>query len=179
MVDTSPYYYRRQNCTARQKGMIVRKKLLILATLLSAGPACGSVTTGALDDLFMYATSLIDTRYHSGGASPDTGLDCSGFVRHVYLQTTHLELPRTAADMSHTGQPVDQTKLLPGDLVFFNTRQRPFSHVGIYLGENRFIHASSSTTGRVVISDILDRYWASRYAGARRIFDAFSASSQP
>jgi cell wall-associated NlpC family hydrolase len=160
--------------------MIGRKKLLILVALLMAGPACaGEAGTSTLDDLFIYATSLIDTRYQSGGAFPGTGLDCSGFVRHVYLQTTHVELPRTAADMSHVGEPVEQTKLMPGDLVFFNTRQKPFSHVGIYLGENRFIHASSSTTGRVVISGILDPYWAAHYEGARRILDAFTASSQP
>ena len=151
--------------------MKVQKKLLfVLPILLMAGHArAADVGNYDLDDLFFYATSLIGTPYHMGGSSPETGLDCSGFVHHVFMQTIHADLPRTSADMSQEGQPVEQAELRPGDLVFFNTLKRPSSHVGIYLGENRFIHASSNSAGSVTISNLQDEYWSSRYDGARRI----------
>ena len=81
------------------------------------------------------------------GNSPETGLDCSGFVGHVFKQITGLLLPRDSRAISDTTQPLAQSELQPGDLVFFNTLNRTFSHVGIYLGEDRFVHASSSRTG--------------------------------
>ena len=134
--------------------------------------------TEGLDALFMYATSLVGTRYQSGGASPATGLDCSGFVRHVFLQTLHTELPHSSMEMSQQGEAVEIADLRSADLVFFN-EERPFSHVGIYLGEGRFIHASSSSTGEVMISNLQDPYWSKHFGGARRISSAQFAISQP
>ena len=94
-------------------------------------------------DVAIYALGLIGVDYKCGGDTPDTGLDCSGLVRHVFQQVTGVTLPRTAKDMSRLGTKVALADLQPGDLVFFNTRRFAFSHVGIYLGDNRFVHAPS------------------------------------
>lgn len=157
-----------------------KKLLAMLSILLLAGPAPAAESeTQGPDDLFMYATSLIGTPYQPGGANPENGLDCSGFVRHVYLHVFQTELPHSAIDMSHKGLAVEPDDLRSGDLVFFNTLQRPYSHVGIYLGESRFVHASSTSTGSVKISSLLERYWSKHYAGARRILPSVHMASQP
>jgi cell wall-associated NlpC family hydrolase len=114
------------------------------------------------------ALSLTGTPYHYGGSSPETGFDCSGFVRYVFNQFANIDLPRTSASMSTVGQSVRKEELQPGDLIFFNTSRKPFSHVAIYIGDNQFIHAPRK--GRnVEVENIEDRYWASRYDGAKRI----------
>src|SRR5262249_31348979 len=106
-----------------------------------------------------------------GGTSPETGLDCSGLVRYVFQQVTGVLLPRTAKEMSKVGENVTLDQLKPGDLVFFNTRRFAFSHVGIYLGDNRFVHAPSR--GREVEVATLDKsYWMKRFNGARRLVGA-------
>lgn len=120
------------------------------------------------EQLVLHSLSLIGVPYRFGGNSPETGLDCSGLVRHVFNEVLDFALPRRAEEMSRTGTPVSIDRLQPGDLVFFNTLRRAFSHVGIYVGEHRFIHAPSSG-GRVRIESIGSRYWASRFNGARRI----------
>jgi cell wall-associated NlpC family hydrolase len=160
--------------------MTGQKKLLaLLSILLVAGPAlAGDSETQGPDDLFMYATSLIGTPYQNGGANPENGLDCSGFVRHVYLQVFQTELPHSAIEMSRKGEAVEPDDLRSGDLVFFNTLRRPFSHVGIYLGEDRFVHASSSSTGSVMISSLREPYWSRHYAGARRILPSLYMASR-
>lgn len=114
------------------------------------------------------ALDLIGIRYKRGGSSPETGFDCSGFVGHVFREGLGLYLPRSSREISKAGETIDKTELKPGDLVFFNTMRRAFSHVGIYLGDNRFVHAPR-TGGKVRIEDMSDRYWAKRYNGARRI----------
>ncbi|MBS7327973.1 MAG: C40 family peptidase [Oxalobacter sp.] len=119
-------------------------------------------------DIAMTAMSLIGTPYRYGGNSPLTGLDCSGFVKYVYKETLDTNLPRTAAEMSRVGQPVSQNDLQPGDLVFYNTMRRSNSHVGIYLGDGRFIH-SPRTGQRVRINSMDESYWRGRFNGARRI----------
>ena len=119
------------------------------------------------------ALSLVGIRYRYGGNSPEQGLDCSGLVRYVFREAG-TELPRTSNEMSRRGQPVDKQDLQPGDLVFFNTLNRAFSHVGIYLGNNQFIHAPS--TGRAVrVEDMDMSYWKTRFNGARRVLDAEAA----
>jgi cell wall-associated NlpC family hydrolase len=119
-------------------------------------------------DLASAALSLIGIRYKWGGDSPETGLDCSGLVRYVFQQVTGVTLPRTAKDMSHVGTQVAASDLQPGDLVFFNTRRFAFSHVGIYLGDNRFIHAPRR--GREVeIATFDSGFWQQRFNGARRM----------
>lgn len=157
-----------------------KKWLLMLSLLLLGSPARAAQDASAgLDEVFLQATSLIGTPYHLGGSTPETGMDCSGFVRYVYLQAAQTDLPRTAADMSRHGEAIGAPDLRPGDLVFFNTLNRPYSHVGIYLGENRFIHASSSAVGSVTISSLQDPYWSAHYDGARRILAALADSSSP
>jgi cell wall-associated NlpC family hydrolase len=114
------------------------------------------------------ALDLIGIRYRRGGSSPEQGFDCSGFVSHVFNEGLGLYLPRTAREMSQSGEAVRQHELKPGDLVFFNTMRRAFSHVGIYLGDDLFVH-SPRTGGRVRVEDMRDRYWVRRFNGARRI----------
>lgn len=115
------------------------------------------------------ALSLLGTPYKFGGNNPEKGLDCSGFVKHVYKTSADISLPRSAAEMSRQGQSVAQSDLKPGDLVFFNTRKQPNSHVGIYAGDGTFVHASSSRSKEVMVSRINEKYWSSRFNGARRI----------
>lgn len=114
------------------------------------------------------ALSLLGINYRFGGNSPDTGFDCSGLVRHVVRNALGLDLPRTAREMARLGERIPLTDLKPGDLVFFNTMRRTFSHVGIYLGDNRFVHAPSSG-GEVRVEDMSERYWVARFQGARRL----------
>lgn len=138
--------------------------LLSMLAVLLAQPA-----QAAPDDIALYAVSLVGSPYRLGGTSPDTGLDCSGFVDHVFRQTTGIKLPRDSQAISEATQPLDPSALQPGDLVFFNTLSHAFSHVGIYLGDDRFVHAASSRTGSVMISRFSDRYWRERFDGARRV----------
>ena len=102
-----------------------------------------------------------------GGTSPDTGFDCSGFVQYVFRQAVGFTLPRSSFDQIHLGASVARDELQPGDLVFFNTMRATASHVGIYIGENRFIHAPSR--GKNVEIGNFDSYWKARYDGARRL----------
>jgi len=121
--------------------------------------------------LSAYALGLIGVEYKWGGTSPEGGLDCSGLVRYVFQQVTGVTLPRTAKELSRIGDKVAIDDLKPGDLVFFNTRRFAFSHVGIYLGDNRFIHAPSR--GREVEVATLDKsFWQKRFNGARRLVGA-------
>lgn len=129
------------------------------------------------DDIPMYAVSLVGSPYRLGGVSPETGLDCSGFVGHVFKQTLGVQLPRDSLAISEASLTLDPADIQPGDLVFFNTLNRAYSHVGIYLGDNRFVHAASSRTGSVIVSNLHDRYWRERFDGARRVVAA--APPQP
>ncbi|MBY0341686.1 MAG: C40 family peptidase [Rhodocyclaceae bacterium] len=118
----------------------------------------------AVDD----AMGLIGVSYKRGGTSPETGFDCSGFVGHVFREGMGLILPRTSREISKEGEAIKKSELQPGDLVFFNTMRRTFSHVGIYLGEGQFIH-SPRAGGKVRIESMREAYWAKRYEGARRV----------
>ena len=130
----------------------------------------------AAQELATEALSYLGIRYRYGGDSPETGLDCSGLVQNVFRNALGLDLPRTAAQMATVGDKVDRQELKPGDLVFFNTMRRAFSHVGIYLGEGRFVHAPSSG-GRVRVENMNIRYWANRFNGGRRLLDDPSADT--
>ncbi len=112
--------------------------------------------------------SLLGIRYRFGGNSPQSGFDCSGFVRHVFSDALGVLLPRSAVDMAKVGSTVGRDDLQPGDLVFFNTLSRTFSHVGIYMGDNKFMHANSRGGG-VRVDDMTGRYWSGRFNGARRV----------
>jgi cell wall-associated NlpC family hydrolase len=119
-------------------------------------------------EILMNALSLTGIKYKYGGVSPETGFDCSGFVRYVFQQATDLTLPHGARALSQLGQAVPLEQLQPGDLVFFNTLKSAFSHVGIYLGNNRFIHAAS-LGGGIQVVHLDDEYWTKRFNGARRL----------
>lgn len=119
-------------------------------------------------DVASYARSLIGVHYKYGGNSPQSGFDCSGFVDHVFHHTLKIDLPRSSGEISRIGLSVSIRNLRTGDLVFFNTLRQKFSHVGIYLGDDRFIHAPSSG-GSVRTENLLDPYWKTHYDGARRI----------
>ncbi|MBL8484465.1 MAG: C40 family peptidase [Rhodocyclaceae bacterium] len=127
----------------------------------------------ALTEAALYALALVDRHYRYGGRNPDSGLDCSGMVSHIYENVAGLRLPHNAAQIAAATRPVERAALQPGDLVFFNTQGRAYSHVGLYLGENRFVHAPSSS-GKYVKVESLDKpYFASRYNGARTLAPAF------
>jgi cell wall-associated NlpC family hydrolase len=113
------------------------------------------------------ALEWLGVPYRRGGKSPDRGFDCSGFVGAVFQKTFGLVLPPSALTISKVGQPVTFEELRIGDLLFFNTLRRPFSHVGIYMGEGRFIHACS--TANQIKVDTLDQYYKKRLNGFRRI----------
>ena len=113
------------------------------------------------------ALGLIGIRYRRGGTSPETGFDCSGFVSHVFKSVGTI-LPHSAREMSKNSEVIGKSELQPGDLVFFNTMRRAFSHVGIYLGNNQFVHAPASG-GEVRIDDLRQKYWGKRFNGARRV----------
>ena len=120
-------------------------------------------------DMVVSAMNFIGVRYRRGGTSAETGFDCSGFTRHVFEMSLGLMLPRRADEQA--AMPglvkVERSELKPGDLVFFNTMRRTFSHVGIYIGDNRFVHAPSH--GKDVRTDDMSfAYWAKRFTGARR-----------
>ncbi|MFA7282676.1 MAG: C40 family peptidase [Sterolibacterium sp.] len=114
------------------------------------------------------ALDLVGIRYRRGGTSPETGFDCSGFVGHVFRQGLGLILPRTSREISKSGEVIKKNELQPGDLVFFRTMRQAFSHVGIYLGDNLFVHAPASG-GEVRVEDMRTGYWGKRFNGARRI----------
>lgn len=121
-----------------------------------------------MNDLVMYAMSLADTPYRYGGNSSDSGFDCSGYVGHVFRHELNVSLPRTSREISRVGQPINQSELRPGDLVFYNTLRQPFSHVGIYVGGGKFVHSPKSGD-RIRVEPMQYNYWKSRFNGARRI----------
>lgn len=134
-------------------------------------------------DLLVKAMGLLGVPYRYGGISEKTGFDCSGFVRHLYEQSFGKLLPRRANEQAKVTETIDANELKPGDLVFFNTMKRAFSHVGIYVGEGKFIH-SPQTGKSVQIDDMRSAYWQKRFNGARRVASptaptATSAPPQP
>jgi cell wall-associated NlpC family hydrolase len=124
--------------------------------------------TERTSDLVSTAIGFLGIPYLRGGNSAETGFDCSGFVRAIYKETIGLVLPRSADQQAHATQKIDKSELKPGDLVFFNTMKRTFSHVGIYLGEGQFIHSPRSGAS-IRIEDMRIPYWNVRFDGARRV----------
>ncbi|MSP98627.1 MAG: peptidoglycan endopeptidase [Betaproteobacteria bacterium] len=119
-------------------------------------------------EVLFQVLASIGVDYKSGGGSHMTGFDCSGLVAHVFREGYGISLPRNTQGQSQVGRPVSAADLQPGDLVFYNTLNRPFSHVGIYLGDGRFVHAPK-TGSTVRIESLTSTYWAKRWNGARRI----------
>ncbi len=139
----------------------------------AAFETAGKVWIGA-QDVAIYALGLIGVDYRFGGNSPSSGFDCSGLVRYVFQEVTGVTLPRTSREMSGLGSKIALGELKPGDLVFFNTRQFQFSHVGIYLGDSRFIHAPARG-GEVEIARLSEMYWQKHFDGARRLVGVLPA----
>ena len=113
--------------------------------------------------------NFLGVRYTRGGNNAESGFDCSGFTRHIFEMSVGMVLPRRADEQAKLSSllPIKQEELKPGDLVFFNTMRRTFSHVGIYVGEGKFIHAPR-TGSAVRVEDMRDAYWAKRFTGTRR-----------
>jgi cell wall-associated NlpC family hydrolase len=161
-------------------------RLLIPFALLLLIAGCGTLTkppvppvatpdSGRLADprsheVALFALGLVDTGYRFGGKNPEAGLDCSGMVSYVFENAAGLRLAGSAADMAKLGRPVNGEGLRPGDLVFFNTRNKPRSHVGIYIGDGRFIHAPT-TNGKVRTDSLTSGWFATRFEEARTYFD--------
>lgn len=121
-------------------------------------------------ELVSTAMGFLGVPYRRGGNSVETGFDCSGFVRAIFEQAQGLALPRRAKEQAAATEVIDKKDLQPGDLVFFNTMRRAFSHVGIYVGDGKFIHAPRSGA-EVRVEDMRGSYWQRRFNGARRVSD--------
>lgn len=128
----------------------------------------GERITDTTSELVVTAMGFLGVPYRRGGNSVETGFDCSGFVRAIYEQTVGLILPRRANEQAAATQVIDKRDLQPGDLVFFNTLRRAFSHVGIYVGDGKFIH-SPKPGAQVRVEDMNGSYWQRRFDGARRV----------
>ena len=119
-------------------------------------------------DMLTQAMGLLGVPYRRGGSSEETGFDCSGFVRHLYEKSVGQLLPRRAEEQARSTEIIEREELKPGDLVFFNTMRRAFSHVGIYVGDGKFIHAPRAGKS-VKVDDMRSAYWQKRFNGARRV----------
>jgi cell wall-associated NlpC family hydrolase len=150
-------------------------KLLLARGLIEKVQQAGNVAasqvsnvTSAAGEIVVSAMGFLGLPYKRGGNSFETGFDCSGFVKALYAQTLGKVLPRSAAEQAAQTTKIESTDLQPGDLVFFNTMRRAFSHVGIYVGDGKFIH-SPKPGAEVRIEDMHTKYWDKRYNGARRV----------
>jgi len=150
----------------------MRRNCLFFSVLVLCGcatsPPPPSSTRGP--ELVFQALAASGVPYRRGGDSPETGFDCSGLVAHVYREAFGIQLPHNARAQSRMGKHVTLRGLEAGDLVFYNTERRPYSHVGIYLGDQRFIHAPRPGAA-VRIEDMRTAYWVRRFDGARRVID--------
>ena len=124
--------------------------------------------TGKSEELINRAMEVIGVRYRWDSELPQSGLDGSSFVGYVFKDKLGFLLPRKSTQMSRVGKPISREELQPGDLVFFNTMRLTFSHVGIYVGDNKFIHSPSKGTS-VRVDDLGSLYWDKRFDGARRL----------
>jgi cell wall-associated NlpC family hydrolase len=146
------------------------KRASELASLMQLGDQMKTSVGEKTNKMLGQAMTLLGVPYKRGGSTAETGFDCSGFVRHIYETSIGRLLPRRAEEQAIATDKIDRSELNPGDLVFFNTMRRTFSHVGIYLGDGKFIHAPSA--GKAVrVDDLRAAYWTKRFTGARRVQD--------
>lgn len=157
--------------TLSEIALLIRTGLIVIAIAVTGCSSTPDVkppfTSQVGHPVINYALSLQGAPYRFGKASPKEGFDCSGFVMHVYGKYG-IFLPRTATEMASVLQPVPHDDLRSGDLVFFNTNGRAFSHVGIFINDDKFIHAPSQRTGHVLISSLNNSYWRKHFTGVRR-----------
>jgi cell wall-associated NlpC family hydrolase len=140
----------------------------LIAKLGEQASMAGRVVTSKASELVVSAMGFLGVPYKWGGNSFEQGFDCSGFVKALFEQSAGTTLPRRSSEQAAATQPIDKSELEPGDLVFFNTLRSAFSHVGIYVGDDKFIHSPRS--GAVVrLEDMRLGYWSSRFDGARRV----------
>jgi cell wall-associated NlpC family hydrolase len=168
---------RRRPIASARTGFAVSSALALAGCgMLPSSPPAVPVTNQApaisakAQDVVLFALGLIETGYHFGGKNPDAGLDCSGMVSYVFDKAANVKLLGSAADIAKKGHPVDVASLKPGDLVFFNTRHKPYSHVGIYIGDGRFVHAPNSG-GKVRAESLKSGWFAARFEEARTYLD--------
>lgn len=140
------------------------------ATRVDAGATAAPSINDKAYDVVLFALGLIETGYRFGGKNPEAGLDCSGMVSYVFRKSADMQLAGSAADLARQGKPVAAAQLRPGDLVFFNTRNKPYSHVGIYIGDDRFVHAPNSR-GKVRTESLKQGWFAARFEEGRSYFD--------
>lgn len=153
------------------------KMLADKGLLTQIGQVRQSVSNKA-SELVVNAMGFLGVPYKRGGNTAETGFDCSGFVRAIYEQSIGLLLPRRAEQQAAATQRIDKNDLQPGDLVFFNTMRRAFSHVGIYVGDGKFIH-SPKPGAEVRVESLSVSYWQRRFDGARRVQPAAGAVAEP
>jgi cell wall-associated NlpC family hydrolase len=161
--------------------MFLRRKLLaaICLTALLCGcvgladrkplPALSNADMRG-NDVVVFALGLLETEYRFGGKNPEAGLDCSGMVSYVFEKAAGIKLAGSAADMARKGRAIGVADLRPGDLVFFNIANRAYSHVGIYIGDQRFVHAPSKN-GKVRTDSLNSGWFAPRFEEARTYFN--------
>lgn len=163
--------------------MSLRHPLLLVVLCLTAMlSACGnmpdntprplavSVADIQGSEVVVFAMGLLETDYRFGGKNPEAGLDCSGMVSYVFGNAVGIQLTGSAGDIARKGNVIEASALRPGDLVFFNTNGRPHSHVGIYIGDQRFVHAPSRS-GKVRIDNLKTGWFAERFEEARTYFN--------
>jgi cell wall-associated NlpC family hydrolase len=156
----------------KERGLInqITDQLSQQITYQFSGPLQTARSTfgGKASELVIQAMGLLGVPYKRGGISEEKGFDCSGFVRHMFEKSVGLVLPRRAEEQAKVTEEINRSDLKPGDLVFFNTMKRTFSHVGIYVGDGKFIHAPRP--GKAVrVDDMREAYWQKRFNGARRV----------
>ncbi len=158
--------------------LLVERGLINSAGTVALVESVRNTLRDSASDLVMSAMNFLGVPYRRGGISDASGFDCSGFTRHVFENSIGLVLPHRADEQATSAGllNINRQELKPGDLVFFNTMKRTFSHVGIYVGDDKFIH-SPRAGGEVRIEDMRESYWARRYTGARRA-DLNAASPQ-
>ena len=158
---------------------MVRNRLYLIAFLLQSCSSLAPVAEAPVaspapppraerSEALLQTLLALGVDYRYGGKSPTTGFDCSGLVAHVYREAWGVRLPANTTAQSQAGVPVSLAELQAGDLVFYDTQKRPYSHVGIYLGEGKFVHAPK-TGAQVRIESLQSAYWSQRFNGARRI----------
>jgi hypothetical protein len=164
------FFMQNQAYSRRGFGQLVSglSVLALVGCATAPAPVGHSAPPDTGGDIASYALSLVNTPYVWGGNDLETGFDCSGFVTHVYHKAAGLTLRGNAASMAKATRPVNLTEMLTSDLVFFNTKGRMASHVGIYVGDSKFVHASNPRTG-VRVDWLENKYYAERFEGAKRL----------
>jgi len=153
----------------------VNQQIVAAAAALQAAQEPEKKEEGRAQNLLKRGLALLGTPYRWGGTTPEGGFDCSGLVGYVFRTALGIELPRVSRDMARDGEKVERTSLVPGDLVFFSRRGKRVDHVGIYIGEGRFLHAPR--TGRdVTVSELDSGYWSHKFLQARRVVGLGSES---